>query len=121
MHKSYFAMLSLAASVALSGVAAAPASAMQPGKPLAASNGGIVKPPIVQVRDFRGSHPHGIHRGGFEFNEHHGRRRFHGPRFYVAPVYSYRAYDDGCYWLKRKALNTGSRYWWHRYNECRWG
>ncbi len=23
-----------------------------------------------------------------------------------------------CYWLKKKALFTGKKYWWHRYNEC---
>jgi hypothetical protein len=28
---------------------------------------------------------------------------------------------NDCYWLKRRALNTGSRYWWHRYQECRNG
>ena len=127
MQKSYLAMLSLAAGVVLTAGAAAPASAMQPGKPSAAFHGGTVNTVVVPVRDYReshshdGHHAHESHHDGGEFREHHERRHFRGPRFYVAPVYSYGAYNDGCHWLKRKALNTGSRYWWHRYNECRWG
>jgi hypothetical protein len=55
-------------------------------------------------------------------NDHHGNfRRHFRSRIYFAPVYGYQSHDNGCRWLKRKALNTGSRYWWHRYNECRWG
>jgi len=26
---------------------------------------------------------------------------------------------DPCAWLKRKALQTGSQYWWTRYRDCR--
>lgn len=26
---------------------------------------------------------------------------------------------DPCAWLKQKALQTGSRYWWTRYRDCR--
>lgn len=26
-----------------------------------------------------------------------------------------------CYWLYRKAMNTGSKYWWKRFHECRYG
>lgn len=26
---------------------------------------------------------------------------------------------DPCAWLKRKALQTGSAYWWTRYRDCR--
>jgi len=51
---------------------------------------------------------------------HFRHHRFHS-RF-VVPVYSYAyydSYDDGCYWLKRRALYTGSAYWWHRYRDCR--
>jgi hypothetical protein len=28
-------------------------------------------------------------------------------------------YDDQCAWLRRKAVRTGSRYWWRRYEDCR--
>lgn len=27
--------------------------------------------------------------------------------------------SDPCAWLKRKALQTGSQYWWTRYRDCR--
>ena len=44
-------------------------------------------------------------------------RRHHG---YGGPVVIHRSTSNSCYWLKRRALNTGSRYWWHRYQECRY-
>ena len=50
------------------------------------------------------------------FRHHHFRSRF------IVPVYSYAYYDsygDGCYWMKRRAIHTGSAYWWHRYRDCR--
>jgi hypothetical protein len=52
----------------------------------------------------------------FGFRHHHGHARV----FAFAPYYydgGY-AYGDGCYWLKRRALYTGSRYWWNRYYGC---
>lgn len=36
-----------------------------------------------------------------------------GPSYY----HSYRS----CWWLKRKAINTGSSYWWKRYHYCVYG
>lgn len=39
-----------------------------------------------------------------------------------APAYTYA--DPGyrsCWWLKRKAINTGSSYWWKRYHYCIYG
>jgi len=45
---------------------------------------------------------------------HHHRRVFVG-------AYPYYYYDDGCYSLRRRALYTGSAYWWERYNACRYG
>jgi hypothetical protein len=30
----------------------------------------------------------------------------------------YYAYGDDCWWLRRQALETGSPYWWSRYNAC---
>jgi hypothetical protein len=46
---------------------------------------------------------------------HH--RVFIGGLAYAAPYYVYANYDS-CYWLKRRALYTGSGYWWSRYYEC---
>jgi hypothetical protein len=51
---------------------------------------------------------------------HHHRRG----RFLVGyPYYSYGYYDDGyygydCEWLYRRAIVTGSPYWWRRYRNC---
>ena len=52
---------------------------------------------------------------------HH--RRFRGYAFYGLPyVYAYSAYDGyGCSYLRRRAISTGSSYWWRRYEECRSG
>lgn len=106
MHKSFFAILAVAAGVGLSGLAAAPANALEPVRHGAAPHGNS-----IQVRHLERH---------FDGDRHPHVRRHFGPRFYIAPVYGYRSHD-GCFWLKRKALNSGSRYWWHRYNECRWG
>lgn len=37
-----------------------------------------------------------------------------GPGFYVGH-HGWRR----CRWLRRKAMRTGSHYWWHRYRMCR--
>lgn len=57
-----------------------------------------------------GGHHH--HHGGFRRG---GGIYFGGPFFYDS--YSY-GYSD-CGWLRRRALDTGSRYWWRRYRDCR--
>ena len=78
-----------------------------------------------------GGHSHGAHWGGMgvrshafsggpraAFRHHHHHR--HARVFAFAPYYydyGY-SYGDGCYWLKRRALYTGSRYWWNRYYSC---
>lgn len=122
MVKSYFAMLAVAAGVAITSLAAAPANALTVNKPAVTNQSDV-----VQVRQGMRHGGLGIHNGGLGFRHGGiGQRRSHfrfysGPRFYAAPVYSYRSYGDGCYHLKRKALRTGSRYWWRRYNACRWG
>jgi hypothetical protein len=81
----------------------------------------------------------GVHNGGHEFvgrgfgprfaahEFHHGFNRdnfrhFHNRRFFVSTAflfggYPYYGYGD-CYWLKRKAIITGSPYWWSRYEDC---
>ncbi|MEW5962780.1 MAG: hypothetical protein AB1749_04400 [Pseudomonadota bacterium] len=43
------------------------------------------------------------------------------PYIYFSVPYYYSSYGSSCYWLKRRALRTGSRYWWRRYNACRYG
>ncbi|MGZ5852160.1 MAG: hypothetical protein ACXWJH_06270, partial [Hyphomicrobium sp.] len=30
----------------------------------------------------------------------------------------YYGYSDGCEWLHARAVSTGSRYWWRRYEDC---
>ena len=52
----------------------------------------------------------------------HRRWRPH-VRIYIPRRRYYDYYDDyrPCRWLRRKALRTGRRYWWRRYNRCRWG
>ena len=51
------------------------------------------------------------------FAPHHFR---HHRRFAFFGAYPYDYVDDGCYWLRRRALYTGSPYWWHRYHACRY-
>ena len=53
--------------------------------------------------------PHFIHNKRFSRHHHHKR---------IVVAYSDYGYADGCYWLRRKALSTGSRYWWNRYYAC---
>jgi hypothetical protein len=52
-------------------------------------------------------------------NHHHGRRIFVGaPYFYDYGYYDYGYYGDDCGWLYRRAVSTGSPYWWRRYTLC---
>jgi uncharacterized membrane protein YfcA len=30
-------------------------------------------------------------------------------------------YGPSCYWLKKKAIYTGSPYWWKKYKQCKYG
>lgn len=51
-------------------------------------------------------------------DRHH--RHHHGSRFVIGVPY-YGGYDYGysdCGWLYRRAVATGSAYWWHRYEVC---
>jgi hypothetical protein len=65
------------------------------------------------------------------YGVYHARPIYYG-RPYVRPYRVYRARPfvygyaarpyiagDGCYWLKRRAIVTGSPYWWRRYRWCR--
>jgi hypothetical protein len=53
----------------------------------------------------------GRHHFAFRHHRHHRV-------FAFAPYYYDYGYGDGCYWLKRRAIHTGSRYWWNRYYGC---
>ncbi|HZT47363.1 MAG TPA: hypothetical protein VFA64_05270 [Hyphomicrobiaceae bacterium] len=37
---------------------------------------------------------------------------------YYAPPPQYVYTEDGCHWLRRRALATGDPYWWSRYDDC---
>ena len=42
-------------------------------------------------------------------------RHYAPRRIYSAPVY---IASSGCEWLRRRAIATGSNYWWRRYRHC---
>jgi hypothetical protein len=50
------------------------------------------------------------------------RRKFHHRRVFVGAPFLYGSgyyyYGNGCSWLRRNALYTGSPYWWNRYYAC---
>ena len=65
-------------------------------------------------------------RGDWDRNHHRKRHRrfgrsiyFGGPLFYSGYGYGY-GYDD-CDWLRYRALDTASSYWWERYRQCQDG
>lgn len=125
--KSTYWLAAVAAAGLLAALAPAPASAL-PASGIATA---VEKPSgVIHVR--RG------HRGGFRayrgvraygywtYRPRHVYRSYHyvyRPRirpyvyYYSAPYY----YTGSCHWLKLKALRTGSRYWWRRYDACRYG
>src|SRR5689334_20018872 len=53
---------------------------------------------------------------------HHGHRRFGRAVLIGAPLafgaYSYGYSYGRCAWLRHRAIETGSRYWWSRYYDC---
>jgi hypothetical protein len=62
---------------------------------------------------FKGHH-------GKRFHHNHGRHRVfrNGVWVWLTPGYGY----DDCGWLRRRAVITGSPYWWSRYHRCiYWG
>src|SRR5262249_33205248 len=64
--------------------------------------------------------PHFAKAPPFAFRHFRHHRRFAFVGVYGYPYY-YDDYYEGCYWLRRRALYTGSAYWWHRYYACRHG
>lgn len=71
-------------------------------------------------RHHRWYRPRFAYRRGFRHGYRYGHRRWRGPRFaiYAGPVWYG---GGGCGWLRRRAVYSGSRYWWRRYNACRYG
>jgi hypothetical protein len=65
------------------------------------------------------AHRH-FHRPHFHHRHFHHRhfRHFHGGIFFGGPVFYGYHYGNGCHWLRRRALYTGSPYWWRRYRAC---
>lgn len=127
MAKPILAMAALALGFAASTFAPAPASALTVPKPEIAKSG-----EVTQVRHRRrgiGRRHFGHRRYGYgrRFHSrrfgHHRRyrhRRHYRPRIYFSPYYYGYGYRRSCYWLKRRAIRTGSRYWWRRYQNCKW-
>ena len=68
----------------------------------------------------RGPVPGWNGRGRNHWRHHRGRRIIVGaPYFYDYGFYDdYGYYGDNCGWLYRRALSTGSPYWWRRYRDC---
>ncbi len=124
MSKLKIALLAIAASFMFQGAAVQPASALTVQKSAITEKSGVTQVGNRRggVRHFGGGgRRHGIYGGGFRRHGFYGggyRRHHYRPRLYIAPVYGY---NSGCRWLKRKALYTGSHYWWRRYNHCRRG
>ena len=86
---------------------AAPIPGVKSGAALAES--GVTQ---VQRRGFRRGYRRGFRRG-------YRRWRRPGVYFYVGPRYARpRYYGRGCGYLRRRAISTGSSYWWRRYRRC---
>ena len=62
---------------------------------------------------------HNDHDGHHDHHFHHGRGVFVGYGFYDGYYDGdYYGYGRGCGWLYRRAVVTGSPYWWNRYQNC---
>lgn len=77
----------------------------------------VRRPPII--RDGAGSSPSTVLRSRHSrsFIHRHGRRHVWAPGiiFWFYDGYYY----GNCSWLYRRAIATGSPYWWERYYQCR--
>ena len=49
----------------------------------------------------------------------HGHHHHHLHRHRLIVPLIATSYVGGCFWLKAKAIDTGSPYWWNRYAACR--
>ena len=61
---------------------------------------------------------HGGHVRAFSGRSAHRHVRVRRLAVGVPLVYGAYSYGNGCHWLKRRALATGSGYWWDRYYAC---
>ncbi len=100
MRKTMSGLLALFAGVAVMGTASLPVAAAP-----VAKHGISVQSDVIQAR----------HR----VNHHRPNLRRH--HIWRGPVIIHRFNGGSCSVLKRRAVSTGSRYWWRRYNECRFG
>ena len=75
---------------------------------------GATVPGAVTPAEAKGhGHGKGHHGHGHRHHGHHGHHRHHGHgHYFVSSGYG------GCYWMKERARDTGSRYWWNRYKSC---
>ncbi len=108
---------------------------MGPGRSMSRSfnRGPGVRGPVARNFD-RGPAVRNFNRGPegrgprMSWNKGDGRRHGHGrrfrggyfaaaPYFYGNSYYDY-GYSGGCGWLYRRAVETGSPYWWRRYEDC---
>jgi hypothetical protein len=88
----------------------------------------VTSPAAAAPNAKSGHASHGAHHASSgqrrHFDRHPSRRHgWHhrgGPRFgvYIGRGYGYAG--RSCAWLRAKAIQTGSRYWWRRYRECRY-
>ena len=51
----------------------------------------------------------------------HGHHHHHGIRLFVGGGPGFYGYGGSCRWLRLRALETGSPYWWKRYRFCMYG
>jgi hypothetical protein len=85
------------------------------------SGGAYSAPRFVGPSRNYGSHAYGRNYSSFAYGHRH-HRRFHS-RVFIGVPFAYGAYPyyydgGGCYWLRRRAVATGSPYWWSRYDAC---
>jgi hypothetical protein len=109
-----------------------PAQAFPGVKPAELGTQGVTEVRRRGAHGFRGGRHFGGHRfhGGRHFGfrrfhggRHFGHRRFHRRHFHFRPfVYGgFYYYGRSCRWLRWRAIETGSPYWWRRYHLCRRG
>jgi hypothetical protein len=115
MRRSRMAILALSA-LALS-LGFGPASALSPSP---ASNAVDAQAGFYKVADEHGRSGHGHGAGSGHRSYGYDGRRHHGGLggdfgIYVGPGYGY---VSDCEWMRRRAVATGSSYWWRRYRAC---
>ncbi len=115
--------LMAAAAAALAGAmfAGSPGQAQQPGGLRAAADGPSALH-WVQERGDRGGDRDRSERRGDRDGRDGDRRRGGGFNLYIGPgvpgIYG-GSPSGNCAWLRRRAVETGSNYWWNRYRRCR--